>query len=399
MVRESQEPVRRQGFETRMVHAGELDDPYGSAVVPIYQTSTFRFRSVEEGAALFKGDRQGYIYTRLGNPTVRALEAKLASLEGARHGIAFASGMGAVSTVLAALLGQGDHIIGGRSIYGPSRLVVEQLFSKWGIEYDFIDTSDPAEVERHLRPATRLLFIETPTNPTMELSDIAALADRMHRHGGLLVVDNTFAGPYLQNPLALGADVVVHSLTKSLNGHADVVAGAVMVNDDGLAARIRAALKLLGASMDPHMAFLVDRGVKTLSLRVERAQQNAMRVAEFLEGHPKVAWVRYPGLASFPQRALAERQMRGPGMMMSFGLKGGYDAAVRMLNNVKVAMLAVSLGGIETLIQHPASMTHAGLPREEREEAGITDDVIRLSVGIESIDDLLADLEQALEHA
>ncbi len=388
----------RKGFETRMIHAGMYDDRFGSAVVPIYQTSTFRFRSVAEGAARFAGKGDGYIYTRLGNPTIEALEAKLAALESGRHAIVAASGMGAVNGVFATFLTQGDHMIGSRSVYGPTRLLIEQLYSRWGVEYDFIDTTDAANVAAHMRPNTRLVFVETPANPTMEVSDIAAIAEIAHQHGALLAVDNTFCTPYLQRPLTLGADIVVHSMTKAINGHADVIAGAIITDDEALHQQLRGVAKLLGPSMDPHAAFLVDRGLKTLSLRVERAQENAQRVAEFLESHPKVAWVRYPGLASFPYSALVRRQMKGPGMLMSFGLKGGYDAAVTMLNHVRLAMLAVSLGGVETLIQHPASMTHVGLPKAEREEAGITDDLIRLSVGVENVDDLIADFSQALDR-
>jgi methionine-gamma-lyase len=276
---------------------------------------------------------------------------------------------------------------------------METEFARFGIDCDFVDTSDPAAVRARLRPSTKMLFVETPANPTMAVSDLAACAALAREKGLVLVVDNTFASPVLQNPLDLGADVVLHSLTKFLNGHSDVVGGILVAKAEDRFQRLRKVLRLHGGTMDPHQAWLVLRGIKTLALRVERSQENAGRLARFLEAHPKVAWVRYPGLPSHPQHELAARQMRGFGSLISFGLKGGFEAGRRMIDAVRLAVLAVSLGGVESLIQHPASMTHAGVPREDRLKAGVTDDLIRFSAGCEDAADLQADFEQALARA
>ena len=372
---------------------------YGGVSVPIYQSSTFAFRSAEHGAALFTGEEKGFIYTRIGNPTTKALEDCVAALEGGCGGLGTASGMAAVTTIYTAFLEKGAHVVSTASVYGPSRTVLEKEYGRFGVEADFVDTSDLEAVEKALRPSTKLLFIETPANPTMKLTDLRACAELAKARGILLAVDNTFASPILQNPIALGADVVFHSLTKFLNGHSDVVGGIIVAREETVLARLRKVLTLMGGTMDPHQAWLVLRGIKTLALRVEKAQDNAVKLALDLERHPKVAWVRYPGLPSHPQYALSKSQMRGPGALISFGLKGGLDAGRRMINAVRLCTLAVSLGGIESLIQHPASMTHAGVAPEERDKAGITDDLIRLSVGCEAYDDLRADLEQALEKA
>ena len=385
---------------TSVIHAGQEPDPvYGGVSVPIYQSSTFAFESAEQGAARFAGREKGFIYTRIGNPTIRALEESLATLEGGFDASATATGMAAVSTVYTALLDKDAHVVGTASIYGPSRTILENEFSRFGVRADFVDTSDVRNIEKCLRPETRLLFIETPSNPTLAITDIKACARLVRDKGITLVVDNTFSSPLLQNPLALGADVAIHSLTKFINGHSDVVGGVIIAREEALHMRLRKVLVLMGGTMDPHQAWLVLRGVKTLALRVDRSQENAARLAPWIAAHPKVRWVNYPGLESHPQHALAKEQMKGFGSMICFGLHGGYESGRKMINAVELCTLAVSLGGIESLIQHPASMTHAGLPKEHREMAGITDDLIRLSVGCEGVEDLQEDLRQALEKA
>jgi len=386
----------KHGFNTQLVHAGAQPDPYGSVNVPIYQTSTFAFKSAAHGAALFSEQESGYIYTRIGNPTIRAFEECIATLENGHGGIATSSGMGAVNTVYLALLGQGAHVVSTASVYGPSRVVLEKHFSRFGVSATFIDTSDPVQVEQALRPDTRLVYLETPSNPTMQVTDIAAVAEIAHRQAVPVAVDNTFASPYLQKPLDLGADITLHSVTKFINGHADVVGGVIVAKTEEMYRRLRSMMVILGGNMDPHQAYLALRGVKTLALRMDRAQANALRIARWLEAHPKVAWVKYLGLESHPQHELVKRQMSGFGAMLSFELKGGFEAGRVLMDNVALATLAVSLGGVETLIQHPASMTHAGMSRENRLAADITDGLVRYSVGIEDAEDLIADLDQAL---
>jgi len=385
------------GFDTKLIHAGDFTDEFGSAVTPIYQTSTFAFKSAEHGADLFSGKEKGFIYSRLGNPTIQALEDKLASLENGFGGIALSSGMAAVTTVYSALLKQGDHIVSTNAVYGPSRGVMESIFAGFGIESSYIDTSNIESIEKAIRPNTRVLYLETPANPTIQLTDIKRASEIAHRNNVIVVVDNTFCSPYLQKPLELGADIVLHSLTKFINGHADIVGGGLIVKEEELYKKVRKTMTMMGGNMDPHQAYMVIRGVKTLSLRVDRAQESAMLVAEYLEQHPKISWVKYPGLKSFEQHELAKEQMSGFGSMISFGVKGGHDAGVKVMNNVKLALLAVSLGGVETLIQHPASMTHAGLSNEARLAAGITDELVRFSVGIEDVKDIISDLEDALK--
>jgi len=388
--------TKKLGFDTKLIHAGDFEDANGSAVTPIYQTSTFAFKNAKHGADLFAGREKGFIYTRIGNPTIGALEDKLAELENGCGGIALASGMAAVTTVYMAFLGQGEHIVCTSAVYGPSRAVLESHFSKFGVESTFVDSSNLQEIEDAIKPNTKLLYLETPANPTIALTDIKKASEIAHKHGIIVVVDNTFSSPYLQKPLDLGADVALHSLTKFINGHADIVGGALIAKDPEVYAKLRKTMVYMGGNMDPHQAYLVIRGVKTLSIRIDRAQENAMKVAEYLENHPKVAWVKYPGLKSFPQYELAQEQMNGPGAMISFELKGGYEAGTTLMDNVHLALLAVSLGGVESLIQHPASMTHAGVPEEARLEANITAGLVRYAVGIENVDDIIADLDQAL---
>jgi methionine-gamma-lyase len=296
-----------------------------------------------------------------------------------------------------ALLEQGAHVVSTDSVYGPSRGLLENHFTRFGVQASFVDTSVPERIREALRPETRMLYVESPSNPAMRVTDLAVVAEIAHAHGAVLVVDNTFASPYLQQPLELGADVVFHSVTKFINGHADVVGGVIVARDPALYRKIRQMMVNLGCNMDPHQAYLVIRGLKTLGIRVERAQENALAIARWLESHPKVAGVSYIGLPSHPQFELAQRQMRGPGAMISFELKGGLAAGRVLMDNVRVSTLAVSLGGVETLIQHPASMTHAGMQRDKRLAAGITDGLVRFSIGIEDLDDLLSDLSQALD--
>ncbi len=389
----------RPGFTTRAVHAGEHPDPTTGAVVPpVHLSTTFAFPSAEAGAALFAGERPGYIYTRLGNPTVAVLEAKVADLEGGEAALATASGMAAIATVLLTLLGDGGHVVCTGALYSATYDLLARRLPAFGIRTTFVDATDPAAFARAITPETRLLYVETPGNPTLTLTDIAAVATVARQHGLPLVVDNTFATPYLQQPLALGADIVVHSATKYLSGHGDAVAGVVVGRRAFIAACREATLADFGGALSPLTAYLVLRGLPTLALRMERHCANAQRVAAYLSQHPKVAWVRYPGLPSHPQHALARRQMRGFGGMVCFELAGGLAAGRALLNAVRLCTLAVSLGDVRTLITHPASTTHHQVPAERRRAMGITDGLVRLSVGIEDPDDIVADLEQALDR-
>ncbi|NQV41200.1 MAG: PLP-dependent transferase [Candidatus Marinimicrobia bacterium] len=389
--------LKNKGINTRVTHAGENPDTvHGSVGIPIYQTSTFKFQDADHGARLFGGEEKGYIYTRIGNPTTNSFEEAVALLEHGVGGIATASGMAAVCGVYMAYLGAGAHMVGTDAVYGSSRMVIENEFSRFGVESSFVDTADLDLVRHSMKPNTKLLYIETPANPTIKLADIEACAEIAHEHGALLVVDNTFMSPILQNPLDLGADVVLHSITKYINGHTDVVGGVIITKTQENFDRIKSIVNATGGTMDPHQSWLVLRGMRTLSLRVQRGEENAQKLAEFLEAHPKIEWVRYPGLKSHPQHDLAKRQMKGFGSMISFEVRGGVEAGKTVLNNVTIPQLAVSLGGYESLIQHPASMTHANIPEEERVAAGITDGLIRFAIGTEDVEDLQADLEQAL---
>lgn len=389
--------IQNKGMNTKIIHAGQHVDPQtGAVATPIYQSSTFAFRDADHGAACFGGE-PGYKYTRLGNPTTEALEKNIATLEGGCGGLAAATGMAAVNMVYLSLLGQGTHVVATESLYGPSRMILETEYPRFGVESSFVDSSNPENVARAMRDDTKLVYVETPANPTLKMTDIAACAGIAHDHGALLCCDNTFASPYLQNPLELGADIVLHSMTKFINGHTDVVAGMVVAKDPDVLARLRKVHYNFGGTMDPHQAWLVLRGVKSLGLRMDRAQENCLKLARFLEGHEKVEWVRYPGLESHPQYELGRRQMRGPGAVMSFGVKGGLEAGKTVINNVEVPALAVSLGGIESLIEHPASMTHAGIPAAERLQADITDDLVRIAVGCETYEDLEKDMARVLD--
>jgi methionine-gamma-lyase len=387
---------KKAGFNSRLVHGTGSKDPLGSVITPIYQTSTFAFESAEEGARCFAGESKGYIYTRIGNPTNEDLEKSIADMENGFGGIVTSSGMAAVNTLYMAYLAAGKHIVSHNAVYGPARGLIEGTFSKFGVESTYVDTTDLSQVAEAIRSNTSLLYLETPANPTIGISDIPAIVDIAHKHQIKVCVDNTFCSPYLQNPLNMGADIVLHSLTKFINGHADIVGGALVAKTEEDYLKLRSMMVISGCNMDPHQAYLVRRGLKTLGIRVDRAQENAMKVASFLEAHPKVAWVMYPGLASHPQYELGKKLMRGPGSMISFGLAGGLDAGKKLMNHVDLCVLAVSLGGIETLIQHPASMTHSKLSKEAKKQGGISDDLVRLSVGIEEVEDIIEDLEQAL---
>ncbi len=382
---------------TKAIHGGKLTcTDFGQVSVPIFQSSTFAFPSAEDGAARFAGSQGGYIYSRLANPTVNALEQNVADLESGFKGLATGSGMAAITTVYTAFLESGAHIVSTDCVYGPSRGALETIYARFGVESSFVDTSDLQNIERAIRPNTKLLYIETPANPTMKITDLVGAATIAKKHGIPLAVDNTFASPYLQRPIEKGADVVVHSLTKYINGHSDVVGGMIITKNEELYRKIKPVLNHLGGTMDPHQAWLVLRGVQTLPLRMERSQENAMKLAEFLKQHPKVTWVNYPGLPEHPQYKIAKCQMDGFGAMIAIGVANGLEGGKTVMNNVDVFTLAVSLGGVESLIEHPASMTHASMPRKHREDAGLYDELVRISVGCEDFEDLRDDLDQAL---
>ena len=385
------------GFQSLCCHAGQHADPQtGAHNTPIYQTSTFAFNNVKDGAAKFAGEKEGYIYTRLGNPTQNALEEKMAALEGAEAAIATASGMAAISSSVMAVAFAGDHILAHDCLYGCTHSLMEEILPRYGIEVTFADLSDLDNVDENMQDNTKLVYLETPSNPTLNLVDIEEVSKKAHAAGAKVIVDNTFMTPYLQSPLELGADMVVHSATKYIGGHGDAIAGVIAGKEEMLADIRMTTLKDFGGIISPFNAWLLLRGLKTLPIRVDKHTQNAMEVAEFLEAHDKVEKVFYPGLESHPQHDLAKKQASGFGSMISFELKGGHSAGEKMMNNVELATLAVSLGDVDTLIQHPASMTHAPVPREERLAAGITDGLVRISIGIEDVEDIIADLENSL---
>lgn len=385
-------------FDTACIHAGqEPDKLFGGVSVPIFQSSTFAFADADVGAARFSGKDNGYKYTRIGNPTTAALENCVAELENGAAAVATASGMSAISTVFMTFLGAGKHCVSTGSVYGPTRTLLEKEMSRFGVKSTFIDSSNPENIKAAITPDTTLIYIETPANPTLSITDIEAAAKIAHEANAVLVVDNTFCSPLLQKPLDLGADVVLHSMTKFLNGHSDVVAGILVAKDPALMKKMHGVICQMGGTIDPHQAWLVLRGVKTLAMRVKTAQENSIKLAVELEKHPKIEWVKYPGLPSHPQYELAKRQMGGPGAMLCFEVKGGVTAGKKVMDSVGLCTLAVSLGGIETLIQHPASMTHASMGPEARKQADITDGLVRLSVGCENYEDIRKDLWQALD--
>lgn len=389
---------KKIGFASKLIHAGAMEkDPFRSATVPIYQTSTFAFKNADDGAACFAGESDGYIYTRIGNPTIDALESLVSELENGYGAVAVSSGMAAVNTIYMALLDKDSHMVSTDAVYGPSRVVMEKHFSRFGVAATYVDTTDIKNIEKAIRPNTKVIYIETPANPTMAITDLKDVVKLAKKHNIITVVDNTFCSPYLQRPLDMGIDVVFHSVTKFINGHADIVGGIIIAKEKAMFEKLNGMMISLGGNMDPHQAYMVIRGLKTLAIRMEQSQKSAMIIAEYLEKHAKVKWVKYPGLKSHAQYELAKKQMDGPGAMISFELKGGLKAGKILMDSVQLAILAVSLGGVETLIQHPASMTHSKMDPKARTEAGITDGLVRFSVGIENVEDILEDLKQALE--
>jgi len=376
-------------FATTAVRGGVAPDPAtGAVLTPIYQSTTYHQEAV--------GVHKGFTYSRAANPTVSALEAALGALEDTPSAVCFATGMAAISTLFLALLKAGDHVVVSDVVYGGTVRLFQQVLGNFGVEASFVDTSDADVVAKAIRPNTRLIFIETPANPTLKLTDIAAVAQVAHVAGVRLVVDNTFLTPIAQRPLELGADITLLSTTKYIEGHNSTVGGSIATHDEGLLERLRLVRKTLGCIQSPQEAWLTLRGLKTLPLRLQRHSANAQSVAEWLEQHPKVARVHYPGLAGFPQFALAQKQQSLPGGMLAFELKGGAEAGIQLMNTVRLCLLAENLGAVETLITHPVSMTHSDVPRGIREHTGITDGLVRLSVGLENPADIIADLDAAL---
>ncbi len=385
-----QDQIKNMGMGTRSVHAGQQPDPQtGAVMTPVYQTSTY--------AQSAPGEHKGYEYGRVSNPTRTALEGNLAGLESAKHGICFSSGVAATDAIVRCLR-PGDHIIASNDLYGGTYRLFREVFGPFGVTSDFVDMSDPSNVEGAFTEKTKLLWVETPTNPLVQLVDIQALCNLAHEKGAAVAVDNTFATPILQRPLELGADLVVHSTTKYIGGHSDVIGGAVCTNSDDWNEKLRFLVKSAGAVPGPMDCFLTLRGTKTLQVRVQRHCENAQAIAEYLDSHPRVATVYYPGLPGFSGHELANKQMSGYGGMVSFMLEDeSMEAANKVMTSTSVFTLAESLGGVESLMNHPATMTHASIPAEERRAAGLHDSLIRLSVGIEDVEDLIADLDKALK--
>lgn len=391
--------MKEYHFETRTIHSGyDALDEKGSLTPPIYQTSTFVFENAEQGGRRFAGEEDGYIYSRLGNPTVTALEQRIADLEGGEMGVAFGSGMAAISAVLFALVKSGDHILTTKGLYGCTYGFLEMIEQKFQVSHTLVDFDNWEQVEASITTTTKVIYIESPINPTMELIDLRKVASLAKQIGATVVVDNTFMSPYLQRPIELGCDIVVHSATKYIGGHGDVIAGLAVGPREVMSTLKMTTLKDIGGVIGPFDAWLLLRGLKSLHVRMDRHSQSALKVAQFLEEHPLVEKIYYPFLPSFPQYELAIQQMRAGAGVMSFELKGGVEAGTTLLNHVKLAKVAVSLGDAETLIQHPASMTHSIIPRNERLKMDITDGLIRLSIGLEHPDDIIQDLAQALDH-
>ncbi|MDI6779510.1 MAG: cystathionine gamma-synthase [Bacteroidota bacterium] len=376
------------GFSTRAIHAGQEPDPTtGAVMTPVYLTSTY----VQEEI----GKHKGYEYSRVSNPTRTALEQNIAALEGGKEGMAFGSGMAAIDSIFR-LLKMGDHVVLSRNVYGGTYRIAKMIWENWRLEFDFVDTTNLANVKKALKQNTKMIFIETPTNPTMEITDIAAIAKLAKAEGVLSVVDNTFATPYLQQPLNYGIDIVMHSLTKYLNGHSDMVGGLVVTNNAKIAERLCFFQKAIGGILSPFDAWLCLRGTKTLAVRMKQHGESAMQVAKWLTTQRAVKKVYYPGLSTHPQHKLAKKQMKNFGGMIAFDL-GSFDAAKKFLKKVRLCALAESLGGVETLISHPATMTHASIPHEQRIKIGVTDGLVRISVGLEDVNDIISDMKQALK--
>jgi len=391
----------RRGFGTRAIHKGH--DPrqhHGALNPPIYLNATFAFESTEQGQKRFLGEEPGYVYSRVGNPTETVLEQKLADLEGGEAALAVASGMGAITSLIWSYVEPGDEIVVDKTLYGCTFAFFTEGIKKFGVEPRFVDFTQPAELQQALSNKTRFLFFETPTNPNMRIIDIAMVSDMAHEAGARVIVDNTYCTPYLQRPVEMGADFVVHSLTKYLSGHGDFISGAVIgPQEDIQHIHFYGVKDMTGAVISPFDAYLTIRGLKTLEIRMDRHCQSAQKLAEAIEQHPGVEKVYYPGLESHPQHELAKKQMHDFGGMIAFELNGGYEAGVRFMDSVQLAMRAVSLGEAETLVQHPASMTHITYPPEERMKHGISEGLIRISVGLETLDDLLTDILQALDKS
>jgi len=391
--------LKTMGFATRAIHGGHVKDQFGALDTPIHQTATFTFESAEQGGRRFALEEGGYIYSRLGNPTNTQLEDKLAMLEGAEAAISTASGIGAVASAFWTVLKAGDHVVAAKTLYGCTYAYLNHGISRYGVEVTFVDTTNLEEVRQAMRENTKVVYLETPANPNLEVADIEAISEIAHQNKDCIVmVDNTFCTPYIQRPLEFGADVVIHSGTKFLNGHGDVISGFVVGSGEFIKnVRLFGVKDMTGASLSPFDAFLIIRGMKTLEIRMEKHCENAMKVAKFLEGHNAVEKVYYPGLESFPQYELAKKQMSLPGAVIAFEVKGGIEEGKKVINSTELCTIAVSLGDAETLIQHPASMTHSPYTKEEREMAGISDGLIRIAVGLENVEDIINDLDNALK--
>lgn len=390
---------KKLSFETRAIHGHySSSDHHNSLIPPVYRTSTFTFSTVENAGACFSGEEEGYLYTRINNPTLSLLEKRIADLENAEAGIVFSSGMGAITSTCWTLLNPGDELLVDMTIYGCTYAFFHHGLERFGVKVHHIDLSDREQLLAVVNSNTKMIFFESPANPNMRIADIQAISKIAKQHGALMVVDNTYCTPYIQQPISLGADIVIHSLTKYMNGHGDVIAGAVATSNE-LATQIRlVGLKdMTGACLSPEDAFLIIRGLKTLPIRLDRATENAQKIAEYLAEHPKVEKVLYPGLPSFPQYELGRRQMKSSGAMIAFEIKGGLEAGRMFLNRLELFSRAVSLGDSESLAQHPASMTHSTYTPEERLHHGISDSLIRLAIGLEAVDDLIADLDQAFD--
>jgi cystathionine beta-lyase/cystathionine gamma-synthase len=384
--------TRKPGFTTRQVHAGVVPDPVtGAILTPIYQTTTYVQESVDRYLA------KGYSYSRSANPTVRALENKLTDLEGGADTICFGTGMAAINGLYLSSLNAGDHAVVSDVVYGGTYRLSTKVYARFGVEFTFVDTADAANVRKAIRKNTKLILTETPANPTLKLTDLRAVSDIAREHGILHAVDNTFLTPWYQRPLELGADLVVHSTTKYFDGHNATVGGAIVARTAEQAKALRFIMNATGMIMSPQVAFYTLQGCKTLSVRMERQSANALAIARFLEGHPKVTWVAYPGLPTFPQHELAKRQASGFGAMLSFEVKGGVAAGKALMDRIRLWSLAENLGSVESLITHPVTMTHADVEPKERQRIGLTDGLVRLSVGLEDADDLIAALKDALD--
>ncbi|MGG2468258.1 MAG: methionine gamma-lyase [Paraclostridium dentum] len=395
------ENLKNKKFATKAIHGGHKKDPVsGALTTPIYQTSTFVFDSAEQGGRRFALEEDGFIYSRLGNPTNAQLEEKMALLENGEACMSTGSGIGAITSALWTALKAGDHVVASKTLYGCTYAMLNHGISRYGVEVTFVDATNLDEVKGAMKENTKVVYLETPANPDLKLVDIEAISKIAHTVEGCMVfVDNTFCTPYLQRPLELGADVVVHSATKYLNGHGDVIAGFVVGKKDFITqVRLFGVKDMTGSVLSPFDAYLILRGMKTLQIRMDRHTKNAIEVAKFLESHPNVETVSYPGLESFPQYELAKKQMDMPGGMIAFEVKGGLEGGKKLLNSLELCTLAVSLGDCETLIQHPASMTHSPYTQEERAEAGISEGLIRISVGLEDAEDIIADLKQGLDR-